>query len=117
MSTSRSPQRPQASAKPKGKQIQRLADLDYVTIRKLANRLDVPGEKNWRKLIEAMPNCRYDAITVEKFGINASKLDGSPAYAMLSDMSNRGVSYNQLITALKKMQFDIALQEIGYRGT
>lgn len=105
-----------AKAKPKGKQFQKIADLDYITLKKLANRLDIPGERNWRRLIEMMPNCHYDPLTVEKFGLNASKLDGSPAYAMLSDMSNRGVSYNQLITALKKMQFDTALQEIGYRG-
>lgn len=93
-----------------------LADLDYVTIKKLASRLDIPGEKNWRCLIESMPSCRYDSLTVERFGMNASKTDGSPAYAMLMDMSNRGVSYDQLIAALKKMQFDLALHEIGYRG-
>lgn len=104
------------SPKPKGKQIQKIADLDYVTLKKLANRLDIPGERNWRRLIEATPGCRYDPITVEKFGLNASKVDGSPAYALLVDMSNRGVTYNQLITALKKMQFDTALQDIGYRG-
>ncbi len=101
---------------PQAKQSRRLADLDYVTLKKLANRLDVPGERNWRRLIEVMPSVRYDALTVEKFGMNATKVDGSPGYALLSDMSSGGVTYDQLITALKKMQFDVALQEIGYRG-
>ena len=101
---------------PKAKQIQRIADLDYVTLKKLADRLDIPGERNWRRLIEMMPSCRYDPLTVERFGLNASKSDGSPSYAMLVDMSNRGVTYQQLINGLKKMQFDAALQDIGYRG-
>ena len=116
--TARSPQQQQQLNKKKaqGKQFRKIADLDYVTVRKLANRLDIPGDKNWRKLIEMMPSVRYDPLTVEKFGLNASKQDGSPAYALLSDMSSRGVTYDQLIAALKRMQFDTALQEIGYRG-
>ena len=105
---------PKEKTRSKGKKL--LADLDYVTCKKLANRLDIPGEKNWRALIEAMPGQHYDSLTVEKFGLNARKIDGSPAYALLMDMSNRGVSYDQLIAALKKMNFDLALQEIGYTG-
>ena len=114
--TSRSPQKQSSKTKPQGKQFKKIADLDYVTVRKLASRLDIPGENNWRRLIEMMPSVRYDSLTVERFGLNASKVDGSPGYALLSDMSSRGVTYDQLIAALKKMQFDIALQEIGYRG-
>lgn len=118
--TARSPQQQQQQQhnkkKPQGKQFRKIADLDYVTIKKLSNRLDIPGDKNWRKLIEMMPSVRYDTLTVEKFGLNATKTDGSPGYALLSDMSSRGVTYDQLIMALKKMHFDIALQEIGYRG-
>jgi hypothetical protein len=116
--TARSPQQlqQQNKKKPQGKQFRKIADLDYVTVRKLANRLDIPGDKNWRKLIEMMPSVRYDTLTVEKFGLNSSKQDGSPGYALLSDMSSRGVTYDQLIAALKRMQFDTALQEIGYRG-
>lgn len=119
--TSRSPQKQSSSTSssktnPPGKQFKKIADLDYVTVRKLACRLDIPGENNWRRLIEMMPSVKYDSLTVERFGLNASKVDGSPGYALLSDMSSRGVTYDQLIAALKKMQFDIALQEIGYRG-
>lgn len=119
--TARSPQQQQQQQqqnkkKPQGKQFRKIADLDYVTVKKLANRLDIPGDKNWRKLIEMMPSVRYDPLTVEKFGLNASKHDGSPAYALLSDMSSCGVTYDQLIAGLKRMQFDTALQEIGYRG-
>lgn len=115
--TARSPQQLQQNKKkPQGKQFRKIADLDYVTVKKLANRLDIPGDKNWRKLIEMMPSVRYDPLTVEKFGLNSTKPDGSPGYALLSDMSSRGVTYDQLITALKRMQFDTALQEIGYRG-
>ena len=114
--TSRAPQ-PQAKANPKqSKRFRKIADLDFVTLKKLSDRLDIPGERNWRKLIENMPSCHYDSLTVEKFGLNANKSDGSPGYALLLDMSNRGVSYDELITAFKKMQFDTALQDIGYRG-
>lgn len=109
-------QTPGGVKKPTPKHLQKLADLDYVTLKKLANRLDIPGEKNWRKFIEMMPSCHYDPLTVERFGMNANMADGSPAYAMLTDMSNKGVTYNQLISALKKMNFDTALQDIGYRG-
>ena len=63
-----------------------------------------------------MPSCRYDSLTVERFGMNASKTSGSPAYALLMDMSNRGITYDQLIAALKKMEFNLALHEIGYKG-
>ncbi len=119
MASSRSAQ-VQATAKTKpqqqGKRFRKIVDLDFVTLKKLADRLDIPGERNWRKLIEMMPSCRYDSLTVEKFGLNANKSDGSPAYALLSDMSNRGVTYDELINAFKKMQFDTALQDIGYRG-
>lgn len=94
----------------------RLADMEYITLKKLANLMDIPGDKNWRGLIEAMPSCRYDRLTVERFGMNASKPDGSPAYAMLMDMGNRGVTFKELVAALKRMQFDLALQEIGYQG-
>ena len=116
---SRSSSQPSGNNKPqqKGKRFQKIADLDYVTLKKLADRLDIPGERNWRKLIENMPSCKYDSLTVEKFGLNANKINGSPGYALLMDMSNSGVTYNELITAFKKMQFDTALQDIGYRGS
>ena len=108
-----------SSTKPspqQGKRFRKIADLDYPTLKKLADKLDIPGERNWRKLIEVMPSCRYDQLTVERFGLNANKSDGSPGYALLRDLSNRGVTYDELITAFKKMQFDTALQDIGYRG-
>ena len=63
-----------------------------------------------------MQSCRYDRMTVERFGMNSSKTDGSSVYAMLMDMGNRGVTFKELVPALKRMQFDLALQEIGYKG-
>jgi len=95
---------------------QRLADMDYITLKTLADRLDIPGDKNWRALIAAMPSCRYDPMEVERFGMNARRPDGSPAYTMLMDMGSRNVTYKDLVGALKKMRFDLALEEIGYRG-
>ena len=95
---------------------QRLANMDYIALKKLADRLDVPGDKNWRALIAAMPSCRYDPMEVERFGMNASRPDGSPAYTMLMDMGSRNVTYKDLVGALKRMRFDLALEEIGYRG-
>lgn len=114
--TSHSPQQNTTAKKADTKEFKKLADLDYVSLKKLANRLDIPGERNWRSLIEKVPGVRYDPLTVERFGLNANKSDGSPGYALLTDMSNRGVTYDQLITALKRMHFDTALQDIGYRG-
>lgn len=104
-----------ATKKPIAKQ-QLLADLDYPTLKSLADLLDIPGDRNWRGLIAAMPSCRYDQVTVERFGMNASRPNGSPAYATLQDMGNRGVTHKQLVDALKRMQFDLALEKIGYRG-
>ena len=63
-----------------------------------------------------MPHLKYDVTTVEKFALNANKPSGSPAYALLTDMSNKGVSYDELITGLKKLDFFAALSAIGYRG-
>ena len=48
--------------------------------------------------------------------MNANRVDGSPAYALLTDMSNRGVTYDELITLLKKLNHKLALQELGYKG-
>ena len=62
------------------------------------------------------PNSPYDQLTVERFALNAGRVDGSPAYALLTDMSNRGVTYDELITLLKKLNHKLALQELGYKG-
>ena len=103
----RSPPRPKA-----------ISELPYATLKRLADRLDMPcdGSLYWRKLITVMPGTPYDQLTVERFAMNAHRLDGSPAYALLTDMSNRGVSYDELVSYLKKMSFYTALHELGYRG-
>ena len=54
--------------------------------------------------------------TSEKFALNANQPSGSPAYALLTDMANRGVTYDELIAGLKKLNFYNALTEIGHRG-
>ena len=48
--------------------------------------------------------------------MNANRVDGSPAYALLTDMSNRGVTYDQVVMLLKKLSHKLALQELGYKG-
>lgn len=93
--------------------------LPYTTLSKLSSLLDTSRDGTqvmWRRLIEEMPHLKYDVTTVEKFALNANKPSGSPAYALLTDMSNRGVAYEELITGLKKLNFFTALVEIGHRG-
>ena len=96
-----------------------ISELPYATLQRLASRLDMPCDGNqlyWRRLIEAMPEGMYDPLTVNRFAMNANRLDGSPGYALLTDMGNRGVTYDQLVTYLKSMSFDVALRELGYKG-
>lgn len=105
---------------PKKTQAPRLvSELPYTTLSKLSALLDTSrdgAQVMWRKLIEQMPQLKYNVTTVEKFALNANQPSGSPAYALLTDMSNRGISYDELITALKKLNFYTALTEIGHRG-
>ena len=96
-----------------------ISDLSYATLQRLGNRLDVPCGGNqlyWRQLIEVMPEGMYDQLTVNRFAMNAGRLDGSPGYALLTDMGNRGVTFEQLVGYLKNMKFDVALRELGYKG-
>ena len=96
-----------------------ISDLPYATLQRLGNRLDLPCGGNqlyWRQLIEVMPEGMYDQLTVNRFAMNANRLDGSPGYALLTDMGNRGVTFEQLVTYLKSMNFDVALRELGYKG-
>ena len=96
-----------------------ISELPYTSLQRLGNRLDMPCEGNqlyWRKLIEVMPESMYDQLTVNRFAMNANRLDGSPGYALLTDMGNRGVTFEQLVGYLKKMKFDSALRELGYKG-
>ena len=96
-----------------------ICELPYATLQRLGNRLDMPCGGNqlyWRLLIEALPEGMYDQLTVNRFAMNANRLDGSPGYALLTDMGNRGVTFQQIVGYLKKMQFDLALRELGYKG-
>ena len=96
-----------------------ISELPYATLQRLGNRLDMPCAGNqlyWRRLIEVMPEGMYDQLTVNRFAMNAGRLDGSPGYALLTDMGNRGVTFQQLVTYLKSMKFDVALRELGYKG-
>lgn len=96
-----------------------ISELPYATLQRLANRLDMPCDGNqlyWRRLIEAMPAGMYDPLTVNRFAMNAGRVDGSPGYALLTDMGNRGVTFDQLVSYLKSMKFDVALRELGYKG-
>ena len=96
-----------------------ISQLPYTTLSKLSSLLDTSRDGSqfmWRKLIEQMPHLKYDVTTVEKFAMNLNQPNGSPSYALLTDMSNRGVGYEELITGLKKLDFHTALTAIGHRG-
>lgn len=93
-----------------------VGDLPYAALKRLADRIDTPGEGNWRELIRVLPGVSYGQTMVERFGLNAARIGGSPGYALLTDLSNRGVSYDALVSALKKLNFGAALQDLGYRG-
>ena len=56
------------------------------------------------------------SITVETIGLHAVKPNGSPGYALLLDMSNRGISYEELVSYLKKLELFDALVQIGHKG-
>ncbi len=97
-----------------------ISDLPYTTLKRLADRLDLPCEGNqlyWRRMVNEWSGSPYDQLTIERFAMNANRLDGSPAYALLTDMSNRGVSYGHLVSLLKKIGHHTALHGLGYRGT
>ena len=96
-----------------------VSELPYPTLSKLSSLLDTSRDGSlvmWRKLIEEMPHLKYNVTTVEKFAMNVNQPNGSPSYALLTDMANKGVSYEELITGLKKLNFHTALTSIGHRG-
>ena len=96
-----------------------VSQLPYTTLSKLSVLLDTSKDGTqtmWRRLIEVMPHLKYNVTTVEKFALNANQPSGSPAYALLTDMANRGITYDELIAGLKKLNFYNALTEIGHRG-
>lgn len=96
-----------------------VSDLPYPTLKRLADRLDVPCGGNqlyWRRMVDVWAGSPYDQLTIERFAMNAHRVDGSPAYALLTDMSNRGVAYSHLVSLLKKINHNSALHELGYRG-
>lgn len=96
-----------------------ISDLPYAVLKRLSDQLDLPNQGSqtyWRELIKILPDSPYDQIAVEKFGMNANRVDGSPAYALLTDLSNRGMTYNELISLLKTLKHYTALSEMGYTG-
>lgn len=96
-----------------------VSDLPYAVLKRLADQLDLPNRGSqpyWRELIKVLPDCPYDQIAVEKFGMNANRVDGSPAYALLTDLSNRGMTYSELVSLLKTLKHYTALSEMGYTG-
>ena len=93
-----------------------MSSLPYKTLKDISDRLDLlkDGKTSyWRELATLMD---YDHITVEKFGMLASKQNGSPGYSLLCDMSNKGVSYEELVSYLKRLELFDALVQIDYRG-
>ena len=94
-----------------------MSELPYKTLKDISDRLDIlkDGKTSyWRELATLMD---YNHITVEKFGMQASKPNGSPGYSLLLDMSNKGVSYDELVSYLKRLELFDALVQIGYKGT
>ena len=93
-----------------------MSDLPYKAMKDLADRLDLLKDGKtayWRELAREMD---YNSITVENFGLSATKPNGSPGYSLLLDMSNRGTSYEELVAHLKKLQMYEALVQLGYKG-
>lgn len=96
-----------------------LSEVSYATLKRLGDRLDMAYDGTstwWRKLIEKKADPRYDAITVAKLARAGQQHDGSPGYELLMDMSNRGVTFGELVSLLKKLEYFDALKEIGYKG-
>lgn len=94
-----------------------MSELPYKTLKDISDRLDLlkDGKTSyWRELATLMD---YSHITVEKFGMQASKPTGSPGYSLLLDMTNKGVSYDELVSYLKRLELYDALVQIGYKGT
>lgn len=98
-----------------------MSELPFSVLKRLADRLDMPTtdgkEPLWRKMIEVMEDCPYDTLAVERFGMNANHRSGSAAYALLTDMGNRGFSYDKMINLLKELDHFTALAELGYSGS
>ena len=93
-----------------------MSELPYKTLKDISDRLDLLKDGKtayWREMATMM---NYNQITVESFGMQASKPNGSPGYALLLDMSNRGVSYEELVSYLKRLELFDALVQIGYKG-
>lgn len=93
-----------------------MSELPYKTLKAVAERLDLMKDgktANWRELAGQMD---YSPITVENFGLNAGKVDGSPGYSLLLDMSNRGVGYDELVSYLKRLEMYEALIALGCKG-
>ena len=99
-----------------------ICDLSYSAIKCLADRLDLPYPCDGKQLyFTGGASSRSGPLaptikSLERFAMNANRLDGSPAYALLTDMSNRGVSYGELVTMLKKLNRNMALHDLGYKG-
>ena len=93
-----------------------LSELPYKSLKELSDRLDQLRDGKtayWRELAKEMD---YTSIMIENFGLSANKPNGSPGYSLLLDMSNRGVTYDQLITMLKRIHLYDALANLGHKG-
>lgn len=93
-----------------------VSELSYTVLKAIGDRLDMvsgEGTSYWRKLAELL---EYDIMTVEKLGMASLKPDGSPGYSLLLDMSNRGTTYNELVSYLKRLTLYEALTHLGYKG-
>jgi hypothetical protein len=94
-----------------------MSELPYKALKDLSDRLDLLKDGKtayWRELAREMD---YSSVNVEHFGLNAGKLNGSPGYSLLLDMSNRGITYDELVAMLKKLQLYEALVTLGHKGT
>lgn len=96
-----------------------LSEVPYATLKRLGDRLDMAYDGTstwWRKLIEKKADSRYDMVTVARLARVGQQQDGSPGYELLRDLSNRGVTFEELVSLLKKLEYYDALKEIGYKG-
>ncbi|CAH3033023.1 unnamed protein product [Pocillopora meandrina] len=88
--------------------------LPYGTLHKLAQLLDIPGQRNWKALISAMPSNLYKPEEVSAFEMEGMRASGSPSMSLLTDLGRKCKTVKVLIVWLKKIENAQALDILEY---
>eukprot|EP00794_Sanderia_malayensis_P009826 gene9825-10834_t len=83
--------------------------LPYRYYRELAELLDKPGDKDWKKLISVLPEGMYTINQVGRLEQVGKSTDGSAAYELLTDLGHQLLNVKQLIGYLSLMNHQEAL--------